>query len=226
MKCRLVCAWLICAFPLWAWGKRPPYIHSPEESRAYVLKYCRVECQENSTKPRLPYCATFEKALNGDFRALDTVFSDKNYHTTETHWDWNYVPWHILQVIGDARYADFVLSHSPKERSEFLAFGSGGPAHEIAFQAYFRKRFPRTYVLYMEMFQPWPESSGFDYGPRRLSEALAAQPRFRNVRLYKRVKEKEKTLIAAPKNLSKGDRAALRALIQRHLGNNAKLVFR
>src|SRR3954470_21422581 len=94
------------------------YVSNPTASRAYILKYCRVQCEQNAAKPRKPYRATFDKALNGDFSALHTVFTDESYHTNDI--EWNLIPWHILQVIGDARYADFVLSRPSEERSTLL----------------------------------------------------------------------------------------------------------
>jgi len=130
-----------CAIP-------PSYVRTPAESRAYVLEYCRVQCEANASKPRKPYRATFERALNGEFRALHTVFTDESYHTNDMEWD--LVPWHILQVIGDSRYADFVVSRPAGERSTLLALQWPHVSSEkqASFEAFFRKRFPRTFRLW------------------------------------------------------------------------------
>jgi hypothetical protein len=210
-----------------SYGSVPAYVISGEDARQYVMKYCRVECEENLAKPRLPYRATFEKAVSGNFDALYTVFTNENYHTNDISWET--VPWHILQVVGDARFADFVLSRPPTQRSEFAGVSAQnvGQQQQAAFEAYFRKRFPRTYALRQTYeFPPEPERKGLDYALRHLTQILAAQPRFASVRLYKRGNEREGTLVIAPKSLSKKDTADLRALIQKHLGDKAELAFR
>ena len=99
-----------------------------------------------------------------------------------------------------------------------------GRQEEAALDAYFRRHFPRTYALYDAQFQPEPESSAFDYGPRHLGMALSAQTRFKDVRLHKNVKTGG-TIVTAPKSLSKKDVADLRILIRKHLGDKAELVF-
>jgi hypothetical protein len=127
---------------------RSSYISSSTQSRAYVLKYCRVQCEENAAKPRKPYCRTFEKALAGNFQALSTIFTDQSYHTNDI--EWTTIPWHILQVIGDSRYADFVLSRPVSQRSRLLALQSPYVVAEeqASFEAFFRKHFRRTYALW------------------------------------------------------------------------------
>jgi len=114
------------------------------------LEYCRTSCENNASKPRYPYRATFEKALAGDFRALDTVFTNESYHTNDMEWD--LIPWHILHVIGDVRYASFILSHPARERVPFLALQDPyavSVTQQAAFERYFRQKFPRTYSMWM-----------------------------------------------------------------------------
>ena len=204
----------------------PSYVSSPIKSRTYILEYCRVECEGNLAKPRLPYRATFEKALRGDFRALETVFTNAWYHTNDSQWD--AIPWHILYVIGDSRYADFVLSRPLTERSLVLTLQSEhvvGPIQEARFETFFRKHFPRTYALWSkEGLEPPPPNTPI-YANRRLSYALAAESRFWVVRLYKKL-ETGQIIIVAPKSMSKADREDLRSLVRRQLGNDADLVFR
>lgn len=203
-----------------------PYVSSPTQSRTYIFEYCRVECERNLAKPRLPYRATFEKALNGDFRALDTVFTNAWYHTNDSQWD--AIPWHILYVIGDSRYADFVLTRPLTERSLVLALQSEhvvGPIQEARFEAFFRKHFPRTYALWAkEGLEPPPPNTPI-YANRRLSYALASERRFWGVRLHKNL-ETGQIIIVAPKSMPKADREDLRSLVRRQLGNHADLVFR
>jgi hypothetical protein len=122
------------------------YISSSAQSRAYVFNYSRVQCEHNEAKPRKAYRATFERALAGDFQALYTVFTDEDYHTNDI--EWMLIPWHILHVVGDRRYADFVLSRSLSERSRLLALQSPYVVEQAPFEAYFRKHFPRTYALW------------------------------------------------------------------------------
>src|SRR4051794_31989624 len=90
------------------------YVSTSKTSRQRVLEYCRANCEYNAAKPRLPYRATFEKALTGDFVALDTIFTNENYHSNDI--EWTLIPWHILHVIGDRQYSMFVLSHPRSER--------------------------------------------------------------------------------------------------------------
>jgi hypothetical protein len=133
-----------------AFAKVPSYVHTAAESRAYVLQYSRVECEGNPAKPRLPYRATFEKALRGNFDALHTVLVNEHYHTNDTQW--NRVPWHILQVVGDSRFAAFVLSRPLAERARLIDVEAYnvGEQQEAAYEAFFRKRFPRTYALWQK----------------------------------------------------------------------------
>src|SRR5882724_72830 len=125
------------------------YLSTPRESRIAVLEYCRINVERNEAKSRHAYRATFEKALAGDFRALDALFTDERYHTNDIEWD--LIPWHILHVIGDRKYSAFVLSHPPPERAGFLAlqypFVVGAKEH-AAFERYFRQKSPRTYSLW------------------------------------------------------------------------------
>lgn len=168
----------------------PSYAPTSAQSRRHVLEYCSRQCEDKTAKLRLAYVATCEKALNGDIGALYTMFKDESYHDNDTGWVdlW----WYLLHAVGDSRFADFVVSSPLAERKEILRHLAPryvtGPQEEAAFDAYFRKHFPRTDALCNAQFQPEPESSGFDYGPRHLSTALAAQPRFRDVRLHKNLK--------------------------------------
>ena len=127
------------------------YVSTPVESRKKVLEYSRVNCESNSSKPRYSYRATFEKALSGDFHALETIFTNESYHTQDM--EWNLIPWHILHVIGDARYSSFVLRRPPSERAPLLDLQSPyvGIKQQAAFEQYFRRKFPRTYALWAKM---------------------------------------------------------------------------
>ena len=124
------------------------YVSTAAESRKKILEYCHTTCERNASKPRYPYRATFEKALTGDFHALDTIFTNDSYHTNDMEWD--LIPWHILHVLGDARYSSFVLSRPPSSRSPLLALQSPyvGVTQQAAFERYFRRKFPRTYSLW------------------------------------------------------------------------------
>jgi hypothetical protein len=124
------------------------YVSTAAESRKKVLDYCRATCERNASKPRYPYRTTFEKALTGDFHALDTIFTNDSYHTNDMEWD--LIPWHILHVLGDARYSSFVLSRPPSSRPPLLALQSPyvGVTQQAAFERYFRRKFPRTYALW------------------------------------------------------------------------------
>ncbi len=205
----------------------PQYVHSAEESRAYIRQYCLVECENNSAKPHLPYRLTFERALLGDFGALRTIFSSPDYHTNDQHWD--EIPWRILHVIGDERFAAFVLSRPPTERWSILSGleadpGGGSITQLQALDTYFRTHFPQTWAIWRKEgpFRAEPEQKGFDYNRRHLFQALVADPRFAEVRLYRK---QNITLVVAPKSSPKVDRIALKLMIEKYLGNDFELVF-
>ena len=207
---------------------RLPFVHTADESRKYIMEYSRSECETNAAKPRLPYRETFLKALQGDAEALRVVFTDENYHTNDQHW--GTIPWHILQVVGDRRYAAFVNQCTPGERRAIIAAtpaSIGQPEQERAFDQFFRSRFPQTYALWKKYgpFVPAPEVPGVDYGVRHLSEALQRDPRFTTVRLHKKSDGSGMTVIVAPRTLSKSDIAALRKVVTKHIGKKGELLI-
>jgi hypothetical protein len=206
-----------------------PFVHTVDESRNYILEYSRVECESNTAKPRLPYRETFLKALQGDSAALRVVFTDENYHSSDLHWD--KVPWHILHVVGDGRFAAFVSKCTPDERRIVLRTigpSVGRAEDELAADRFFREKFPLTYSLWKKdgPFTPQPEIPGVDYGPRRLGQALAGEQRFAEVRLHKSSTNAPSTIVVAPRSLSKRDIADLRRLIRKHLADKGVLELR
>jgi hypothetical protein len=105
-------------------------------------------------KPRLPYRATFEAAMRGDATALHTVFTRWEYHSGDNEF-WQGIPWRLLSVAGDARFAAFVRSVPKAERREALRYlpDLADIAEQQAWEAFFRRHYPQTYVLYKES---WP----------------------------------------------------------------------
>src|SRR5262249_24514958 len=61
------------------------------------------------------YRRTFERALDGDIRALHRVFRDPQFHSGDKE-AWCSIPGAILYVVGDQRFAEFLTSLSPAER--------------------------------------------------------------------------------------------------------------
>ena len=151
---------LLCASLAYA-GERV-YAQTPTGARTAVLKYCRLMCEENigtsndgwHNKPRLPYRATFEAAMRGDATALHTVFTRWEYHSGDNEF-WQGIPWRLLRAAGDARFAAFVRSEPEAERREVLRYlpDLADMDEQQAWEAFFRRHYPQTYVLYKES---WP----------------------------------------------------------------------
>jgi hypothetical protein len=106
----------------------------------------------------LPYRATFEQALGGDFSALHTIFTRPEYHSGDNE-AWLVEPWHILQVVGDKRFAEFVLSRPPAERRRIMFYvpyiSPYQPTQAKEFDEYFRIHYPATRALW-ELYKPRP----------------------------------------------------------------------
>lgn len=151
LPCLLVGAYLFgscCSLAIARDVSTASFVSTPKESRRAILEYCRVVLENSASRPRYPYRLTFEKALSGDFHALETIFTNESYHTQDM--EWNLIPWHILHVIGDARYSTFVLRRPHLERAPLLDLQSPyvGIKQQAAFERYFRRKFPRTYSLW------------------------------------------------------------------------------
>ena len=113
--------------------------------------YCVLDCSGYLRSHSKYYRRTFRRALTGDMNALHRVFRDPRFHSGDNE-AWCGVPGNILYVLGDTRFADFVLSLRPEERHWALtyipvsaAFFYPDPSRGLAF---FRRQFPRTYELY------------------------------------------------------------------------------
>jgi hypothetical protein len=83
--------------------------------------------------------------MRGDFAALNTVFTDVNYRSGDNE-AWCNVPWQILHVVGDQRFAEYLASLSPAARGQVLGqllyIRDWYPHDE--FDGYFARRFPQT----------------------------------------------------------------------------------
>lgn len=82
------------------------YSFTLAQARSAVRQHYRYECEEEKSKPRLPYRETFEKAMRGDLKALYTVFTDANYHSGDNE-SWVGTAWPLVHVVGDKRFASF-----------------------------------------------------------------------------------------------------------------------
>ena len=146
-----------------ACATRAEYVRRPSEARRNILEYCRTECEEETTKPRLPYRRTFEKAMSGNSAALRTVSTRPEYHSGDNE-AWLSIPWEVLTVIGDQRFAEFIRSEPRSERGGLLQYivpglsypDSMNPQMERQLMMYFAKTYPQTFALYSRY---WPEPS-------------------------------------------------------------------
>ena len=127
------------------------YALTRAQARGAVLAYCDDDCiyyERRGRKPHLPYRATFDRALAGDFAALRTIFTDSNYHSGDNE-DWIDTHWAILHAVGDQRFAAFLLQLPQKERDVvlmYLRYSIMVPESE--FWRYFDRRFPHVAPIY------------------------------------------------------------------------------
>jgi hypothetical protein len=128
------------------------YTLTRRQAREAVFAYCARDCDyyaAQSRKPRLPYRATFRRALAGDFDALHTVFTDENYHSGDNE-DWIDIHWAILHAVGDEPFASFLLRLNSTERDAvlfYLCYAIYGPS-ERDLEAYLHTHFPRVVSIY------------------------------------------------------------------------------
>ena len=122
------------------------------EARAAVREHYRVECEEEKSKPRLPYRETFEKAMRGDVKALYTVFTDENYHSGDNE-SWISTAWPLVHVVGDKRFATFLQTldeHTQRDIFRTMSYQIGA-AHK---NGYFERKFPRVAAIYKRLHPP------------------------------------------------------------------------
>ena len=125
------------------------YSFTLAEARAAVREHYRYECEEEKSKPRLPYRETFEKAMRGDVKALYTVFSDENYHSRDNE-SWVGTAWPLVHVVGDKRFATFLETLDLKKQREIFdtIFYSGSYYPRALSNGYFERKFPQVAAIY------------------------------------------------------------------------------
>jgi hypothetical protein len=127
------------------------YKMSRSQARTIILNYCETWCENDpwKTKPKLPYKATFESAISGDFDALKTVFENKNYHTGDCE-AWIDMQWPMLHAVGDKNFAAFLARLSQNDLNNVLQYLCSSvccaPSSEI--DAYLSRHFPRVFSIW------------------------------------------------------------------------------
>ena len=116
-----------------------------------MREHYRYECEDEKSKPRLPYRETFEKAMRGDVKALYTVFTDTNYHSGDNE-SWVGTAWPLVHVVGDKRFATFLETLDVKKQREIFntIFYSGSYYPRALSNGYFVSKFPRVAAIYDE----------------------------------------------------------------------------
>lgn len=127
----------------------------------------------------------------------------------------------LLLHLGDDRFSE-LLAREDRETRELV-----GSMIDIQVD-WTKHRFPKTRRLYSYRYIS-PSHQAFEkkHG-RRLSlliAAVAADPRFSNVRVYNRGEQTPAILITVPRSLPMKDREDLRHLVQRFVGKDAVLTF-
>jgi|GEM_PF-5872182 len=130
-------------------ASQPEYIFIPADARRQVREHYQSECEGISSKPRLPYRSTFEKAMEGDPDALHTVFFNENYHSGDNE-SWAFTGWPLAHLAGDARFAAFLNRLSTRERAEVFdqIFYTGSDYGEAITNGYFARTLPKVAAIY------------------------------------------------------------------------------
>jgi hypothetical protein len=125
------------------------YEYTTATARQAVLDHSKTECEEVSEKPKLPYRATFQRAMKGDVEALNTVFRNENYHSGDNE-SWAFSAWPLVHVVGDDKFAAYLGTLSDKQLNKvFEQVFYGGSDYPCAISSgYFAGKFPRTSKLY------------------------------------------------------------------------------
>ncbi len=131
------------------------YSFTVAEARAVVREHYRYECEEEKSKPRLPYRETFEKAMRGDAKALYTVFTDENYHSGDNE-SWAGTAWPLVHVVGDKRFAAFLQTLDERTQRDIFQtiFYSGSYYPRALTNGYFHGKFPRVAAIYKRLNPP------------------------------------------------------------------------
>jgi hypothetical protein len=128
------------------------YTFTVAEARAVVREHYRYECEQEKSKPRLPYRRTFENAMRGDPKALYTVFTDENYHSGDNE-SWVGAAWPLVHVVGDERFAAFLETLDLKTQRHIFdtIFYSGSYYPRALTNGYFERKFPRVAAIYRQV---------------------------------------------------------------------------
>src|ERR1051326_4610448 len=128
------------------------YSFTVSEAGAAVREHYRIECEEEKSKPRLPYRETFEKAMRGDIKALYTVFTDENYHSGDNE-SWVGTAWPLVHVVGDKRFAAFLQTLDEKRQRDIFQtiFYSGSYYPRALKSGYFERKFHRVAAIYRRL---------------------------------------------------------------------------
>jgi hypothetical protein len=125
------------------------YAFSQTAARKAVLDYCRIDLEQNPQKPRLPYRATFERAMQGDIPSLTAIFTRSEYWSGDNE-SWSFTAWPLLHAVGDQRFAAFLNSVSSKTRADIFEqiFYEGSYYPKAIPSGYFQRHFPRVEAIY------------------------------------------------------------------------------
>ena len=137
----LVLAVSLTAFSACATSTATPWSHTRDSARAAIREYC-----QNSSDP-VHFCATFERAMAGDFAALHSVLADLRYQGQDTSFD-ELVPRQLLVLVGDERFAAFARAEPAAARDTVLAEVGPGVDTTAEQERFFARRFPQTYALW------------------------------------------------------------------------------
>lgn len=144
------------------------------EARTIVREHYRYECEEEKSKPRLPYRETFEEAMRGNTKALHTVFTDPNYHSGDNE-SWEGAAWALVHVAGDRRFSVFLDPLDPStQRHVFETIFYSGSYHSRALKnGYFERTFPRVAAIYQRLHPPNASNRAMERTPKAFASRLA-----------------------------------------------------
>ena len=128
------------------------YTFTAASAREAVLQYCRGDCAQLFYRPPRPCCDVFEQAMRGEPTALRQVFTKRDLHSGDNE-SWAFTAWPLLHVVGDGRFATFLRTLTPGERSDVFQqiFYEGSYYPEAIGSGYFERKFPQVAAIYRKV---------------------------------------------------------------------------
>jgi hypothetical protein len=116
-------------------------------ARTSVMTYAQQYPAARAGSQREMVLEVFQRALDGDYRALAMIFSDYDTYGSSDSEAWCKVPWEVLRALGDERFSKFVESQPDAVRAaafRWLVGLFGGTEAEL------KALYPKTAKLHSD----------------------------------------------------------------------------